>query len=395
MQFWPVNQELFIRLEHYRPYCYINYLIEPCAIRCDSFHQLLISLQQLLIYLRNASAGAVLFGVAGVFCGPAAAQTARVAIAQNNDAPPDVGAHDRTFLSWRFQDVKDAMTDRVTRTAVGQADLDNGTTVQAIAKCDEVGVEFEFNTYSNKEPISLPMEGKQIRLRVRTDDGDTRVAVADHPHTNQAKTLFYEPVAAKTVIGRSGGGSGGDSPMEKALAGWMKDGIIKQALDKLSQDALGTTDVLARAKSVRIELILRDGRTDVFDLNPQDQVLKSTVEQCIAGLGTHSTALPQHEAMAPSLPFAQPKRLTLQRPITVYLAPNGKSPVTMQGEIFILGQKEFSNGFVCVVRGKAADGREVAGVIAIPLLGAALDENQSKSCYMPHGMGGVELTTAN
>jgi TPR repeat protein len=76
MQLWLGNQELFVRLEHYRPYCYINYLIEPCAIRCDSFRQLLISLRQLLIYVLNVSAGIVLFGATGVFCGPTAAQNA-------------------------------------------------------------------------------------------------------------------------------------------------------------------------------------------------------------------------------------------------------------------------------------------------------------------------------
>jgi TPR repeat protein len=75
MQFWPVNQELFVRLKHYRPYCYINYLNESCAIRWNSFQQLLIILQQLLIYVRSAAAGVVLFGAASVFCGPTAAQT--------------------------------------------------------------------------------------------------------------------------------------------------------------------------------------------------------------------------------------------------------------------------------------------------------------------------------
>ena len=76
MQLWLGNQELFVSLKHYRPYCYINYLNESCAIRCDSFKQLLISLQQLPIYVRSASAGVVLFGVANLFCGPTAAQNA-------------------------------------------------------------------------------------------------------------------------------------------------------------------------------------------------------------------------------------------------------------------------------------------------------------------------------
>jgi TPR repeat protein len=76
MQLWLGNQELFVRLEHYRPYCYINYLNESCTIRCDSLKQLLISFQQLPIYVRSAAAGVVLFGAASVFCGPTAAQNA-------------------------------------------------------------------------------------------------------------------------------------------------------------------------------------------------------------------------------------------------------------------------------------------------------------------------------
>jgi hypothetical protein len=76
MQLWLGNQELFAILKHYRPYCYINYLNESCTIRCDGFQQLLISLQQLQIYVRNASAWIVLFAVANLFCGPTAAQNA-------------------------------------------------------------------------------------------------------------------------------------------------------------------------------------------------------------------------------------------------------------------------------------------------------------------------------
>jgi hypothetical protein len=76
MQLWLGNQELFASLEHYRPYCYINYLNESCTIRCEGFQQLLISFQQLKIYALNASAAVVLFGVASTLCGPTSAQNA-------------------------------------------------------------------------------------------------------------------------------------------------------------------------------------------------------------------------------------------------------------------------------------------------------------------------------
>jgi hypothetical protein len=96
MQLWLGNQELFVCLEHYRPYCYINYLIEPYAIRCDGFHQLpisfkqlQISFQQLLICVRNASAGVVLFGAASVFCGPTVAQNGPLP-----DAAPEISAQE-------------------------------------------------------------------------------------------------------------------------------------------------------------------------------------------------------------------------------------------------------------------------------------------------------------
>lgn len=337
-----------------------------------------------------------------------AGSTAHVAVAQNNDASSNVAPQDRTFLSWRFEDVKDAMTDKVTRTAVGEADLDNGTTVQAIAKCDEVGIEFEFNTYSNKEPISLPMEGKQIRLRVRTDDGDTRIAVADHTHTNQAKTLFYDPGAARTAFAKSGGGSGEDSPMERALVGWMKDGLIKQGMDRLSHDALGTTDGLARAKSVRIELVLADGRTDVFDLNPQDGAFRSILQQCPgaapADKSAGATATPTTAAPAPGhyyspdaeLTFKPPREVTIPNgsSVMVYLTQDQSSGVPVTGKISILGQKAYPSrqGNFCIVRW-VSRGRTLIGEVGIVQLGAVLEPSQAKACYLPYGTsGGVNLS---
>jgi TPR repeat protein len=101
MQLWLGNQELFVRLEHYRPYCYINYLNESCTIRCDSLEQLLISLQQLPIYVRSASAGIALFAVANLFCGATAAQNAPLGAAA---APSSQAATLRAIETYRAKD---------------------------------------------------------------------------------------------------------------------------------------------------------------------------------------------------------------------------------------------------------------------------------------------------
>ena len=142
------------------------------------------------------------------------------ALAQNNDTGSQAiapAAQDRTLLSWEIQDVRDAMTDKLTRLAVSHADFSNGTSVEASAKCDEIGIEFAFGTFSNKDPLPLSANGKEIQLRVRTDNGDTRVVRADRQYTNQAKTLFYHPDTSRAVLARSVRAPGGDSPMEKAL----------------------------------------------------------------------------------------------------------------------------------------------------------------------------------
>jgi hypothetical protein len=388
--------------------------------------------------------------VASVFCGPTAAQTA-----------PAAGL---SLLSWEIQDVRDAMTDKVTRMAVSKANFSDGTTLEASAKCDEIGIEFAFGTFSNKDPLPLSASGKEIQLRVRTDNGDTRIVRADRQYTNQAKTLFYDPDTSRAVLARSVRAPGGDSPMEKALTGWMADSTINEVLAKLAQNSLGTTDALTKAGSVRVELTLADGRTDVFDLNPQDQTLKALVQQCASGLHTDRragrqeqlkvtcetatansdntqkdepirqgifpvdkqetgnqtgrtwyhitvdgrnfwikeqpcvTLLPQAAQrsgeLAPSLPFAEPKDVTLVHPTQIYLSANDSRGITAKGKVTILGQSQFTNGFYCIVRVQI-DKQYKTGLIGIDILGAALEPSQSRACYMPHGAGGIELTTAN
>ncbi len=314
-----------------------------------------------------------------MFCGAAATQSG-----DTTQASPGL-----SLLSWEIQDVRDAMTDKLTRMAVSKTNFSNGTTLEASAKCDEIGIEFAFGTFSNKDPLPLSASGKEIQLRVRTDNGDTRLVQADRQYTNQAKTLFYDPDRSRAVLARSVRAPGGDSPMEKALSGWMANSTINEAMAKLTQDALGTTAALANAESVRIELTLADGRTDVFDLNPQDQALKTLVQQCASGPHTDRQA---GGPLMPSLPFAQPKDVTLVHPTQVYLSANDSRGITAKGKLTILGQSQFTNGYYCIVRVQI-DNQYKTGLIGIDILGAALDPSQAKACYMPYGTpGGVDLS---
>jgi hypothetical protein len=360
-------------LEHYRPFRYI-----PNS------------------YVRHLSSA---IGIAISIAG----STAHVAVAQNSEASSNVAGQDRTFLSWEIQDVRDAMTDKLTRIAVSNAEFSNGTTLEASAKCDEIGVEFAFGTFSNKEPLPLSASGKEIQLRVRTDNGDTRIVRANRQYTNQTKTLFYDPDTSRAVLARSVRAPGGDSPMEKALTGWMADSTINEALAKLAQNALGTTDALTKAGSVRVELTLADGRTDVFDLNPQDQVLRSVMRQCPGGTPNHASAptnagpaLGQYYAPSPGLTFSPPREVTIQNgnSIKVYLTDDQASGVSVMGKISILGQKAYPSraGNFCIVRW-VSNGRTLIGEVGIVQLGAVLEPSQAKACYLPYGTsGGVNLS---
>ena len=368
-------------MEHYRPFRYI-----PNS------------------YVRHlSSAIGIALSVAG--------STAHVAVAQNNDTSSQAvapAAQNRTLLSWEIQDVRDAMTDKVTRMAVSKANFSDGTTLEASAKCDEIGIEFAFGTFSNKEPLPLSASGKEIQLRVRTDNGDTRIVRADRQYTNQAKTLFYDPDTSRAVLARSVRAPGGDSPMEKALTGWMADSTINEVLAKLAQNSLGTTDALTKARSVRVELVLADGRTDVFDLNPQDGAFRSILQQCPGAVpndkSAGTTATPTTAATAPGHYYSPDAELTLKPPrevtipngssVMVYLTQDQSSGVPVTGKISILGQKTYPSrqGNFCIVRWESK-GRTLIGEVGIVQLGAVLEPSQAKACYMPYGTpGGVNLS---
>jgi hypothetical protein len=313
----------------------------------------------------------------------AVALSTRVAVAQNSDMPqakPDVAAP--AMLSWQVKDVKDAMTDVVTHKTVSYLDFPNGTSLEASAKCSGLGVEFTLAMYSGDEkPSTLAWKDNTTQVRVRIDGATVRIARVAKEYTNAARLVFYDPDGAKSYMERSVSSS---CKKDDIMCGSIAKAQIKVAMDQLQENTPGTLDVLAKAASVRVELALAGGRTNVFDLNPQDQALKGVMRECIGELN-HAASVQRDGEIAPSSPFAQPKRMTLQKPITVYLTADAKSSVTMKDEISILGQKQFTNGFTCVVRGKATDGRTITGLIRIDLLASALDESHSKACNMVHG----------
>lgn len=319
------------------------------------------------------------------------ASTAHVAVAQNNGTPPANSDAAPTTLSWQVKDVKDAMTDVVTHKTVSYVDFPNGTSLEASAKCSALGVEFTLGMYSaNEKPSTLAWKDDTTQVRVRVDGASVRVARVAKEYINAARLVFYDPDAAMNYMERSVSSlCKKDELMCSALA----NAQIKEAMDKLRENAPGTLDVLAKAASVRVELVLADGTTNVFDLNPQDQVLKTIVQQCAANLHAGKQTA-SHGELAPSLPFPEPKPVTLKQPITVYLSDEDRTGVTVTGKIFILGQIAYSSGNYCVVRWRTNNQATLSGIVGINLLGDALDASQRQACYLPPGTkGGVNLSS--
>jgi hypothetical protein len=192
-------------------------------------------------------------------------------------------ADDLPVLSWQPKDAKDPMTDVVTHTAVGKVDFTNGTTLEASAKCDKLGVEFSFSLFSGGAASSLAWEREKTQVRVRIDNGHVQSAMAAEQHTNEANALFYEPDTARKLFTEAFGKQFGHS-CDPYLCKPIRDAQVKVTMDQLGQRAEGTLAALANARSIRLELTLTDGRADAFELNPRDQSLGNVVQACVATL---------------------------------------------------------------------------------------------------------------
>jgi hypothetical protein len=219
--------------------------------------------------------------------------------------------------------------------------------------------------------------------------------MADRQYANEAKTLIYDPDTAQRVIVKTANKSIGDSPMERAVAGSMAESAVNGAMTALKQNALGTFWALYGAHSLRVQLAFSDGRTEVVDLNPQDESLTSVADQCAATLRKNASVSEQRGIPSPTYPLSQPKSVDLLRPIRVYLSASDTLGAIVAGNLAILGQIHFSpDSNYCIVRAEV-DNRTRTAIVGVNILGAALDPSQRLACYMPHGGGGTELPASN
>lgn len=291
-------------------------------------------------------------------------------------------------MSWEASNAKDPMTDKPTPKAVGQTNLPDGTTIQATAVCHQTGVIFTFSTYHDQQPVDLAGE-RQIHIRVRFDENATRTADAEHSRANEARALVFDPDTVKATLEKSTkddyGGQLGQ--LGNTIAG----GMIKETIEKLGESALGSTNLVARANSVRIELVLADGRAEIFDLNPQDQTLKAFLKQCPGGVlqNASSSASPvtfAYDWANPSNPLPSgPKTVALIKPLKVYLSFDGKKSDILTGNITVYGQHKHDGLFVCVVGGTNAKNRTVKALVGNPYVADAVSPEQRLICNVPGG----------
>jgi hypothetical protein len=195
-------------------------------------------------------------------------------------------------LSWQLYDDVDKLTDVVTRKALSKTQLAGGTTVEASAVCDELGIEIALNTFRGDQAVPFAWEDNKIRIRLRIDDGETRSAGADEQYTNEVTIEFYDPTAARRLSqgaiaaatphlpsGESKAQQGA-SELANGLMGFFGGIAATSALAQLDVDAGGKLDQLVNAGSIRVELPLADGSSHVIELNPQDRALSTIVAKC-------------------------------------------------------------------------------------------------------------------
>lgn len=263
-QFRRGNQESFTSLKQYRPFCYAEsvrrHWLKLHYIKNNAFHAGLFS--------RNSSALGAALLIAAWTANPAAAQSV---------APAGPGV-----LRWEVQDVTDKMTDKATRKALSDSYFPDDISLEASASCDPAGVEFAFETFRKQDAAPLAWNNDEtFEMRIRIGDGETRTTTVNGEYTNEAKILFYDAAAsARLIQGALPNGQERLNPVTGILSRMMGGTVFTQ----LQAHAAGKLADLAGARSIRVELPLADGDNYVVDLNPQDQALKSIVQQCATHL---------------------------------------------------------------------------------------------------------------
>jgi hypothetical protein len=186
------------------------------------------------------------------------------------------------MLSWEIRDETDKMTDEKQRKAFSTTRFDDGIYLEASASCDGIGIEFAFDAFRGREAAGYAWkDDNKMLMRLRIDAGDVRNTTVEAEYTNEAKILFYDPTGTtRTITGVLPHGQGTDNP----VAGFFGTFIGGMALNQLEALAAGKLNDLPKARSIRVELPFADGSTDVVEINPQDQALRTIVNQCVADL---------------------------------------------------------------------------------------------------------------
>ena len=207
-----------------------------------------------------------------------------LALAQNLPPPAASNAFSAApasgVLSWAVRDFKDQMTDKVTRKAVSERDFDDGVTLNARASCLEYGFEFDIDVFRGKDAAPYARKDDGIEIRLRIDGGDIRTAIAKASYANEAIIIFYDRAAMEKLM-RSGNA---ETRRRTGILGAVDQVMIGTLLSHVDKTAAGTIAQLANAKGIRVELPLANGMAYVVDLNPQDQALKSIIQQCASDL---------------------------------------------------------------------------------------------------------------
>jgi hypothetical protein len=192
----------------------------------------------------------------------------------------------RVTLAWESYDEKDPLTDRVVHEVIGEATFPDGSLLQTTAKCAPdaggkafPGVSIQVATFKKGGQSSNPFawQNGSILLPILINERPTPGlhAYSENPRANIIPIGFYDPAAAERFTRL------GELPM--------MDVEVMQRIAKRKQEAAwenftsqtgGTFATLLKATSVRVQLPLADGSANVVELNPQDSVLKSFVQDC-------------------------------------------------------------------------------------------------------------------
>jgi hypothetical protein len=192
----------------------------------------------------------------------------------------------RVTLTWQGYDEKDALTDRVMHEVISEATFPDGSILETTAKCAPPlgaktfpGVSILVATFKKGGQSSNPYawQNGTILLPILINEQPTSGlrAYSENPRANIIPVGFYDPAAAERY-----------TRLEKPP---MMDLEVMQRIAKRKQDAAweeftsqtgGTFATFLKATSVRVQLPLADGSANVVELNPQDSVLKSFVQDC-------------------------------------------------------------------------------------------------------------------